>query len=235
MAVEMFSWPSLHERMCRTWGSNSGPLAIPSELASDRATAPGDNPKGHNFDVNRNLLSLQPFATSLTKISLMPGFIHVYSPGPGADNPLGTNFFISTGTSCHFGHLFASLKKILGNLTFIHFFFFHDFIHVYSPGEWIDSPRGQSFDINRNVLSLHSFVASLNKNAFEDWFYTFFFHDLIHVYSPGAGTESPHGTKVWCQQKGLTTLIPICCKFQRNLFEVWFYAFFFFSWFNTCI
>ena len=27
MAVEMFSWPSLHERMCRTWGSNSGPLA----------------------------------------------------------------------------------------------------------------------------------------------------------------------------------------------------------------
>ena len=33
MAVEMFSWPSLHERMCRTWGSNS-------EHAYDRATAP---------------------------------------------------------------------------------------------------------------------------------------------------------------------------------------------------
>ena len=37
MAVEMFSWPSLHERMCRTWGSNSGPLAcqansLPFEL-----------------------------------------------------------------------------------------------------------------------------------------------------------------------------------------------------------
>ena len=28
MAVEMFSWPSLHERMCRTWGSNSGPVTI---------------------------------------------------------------------------------------------------------------------------------------------------------------------------------------------------------------
>ena len=26
MAVEMLSWPSLHERMCRTWGSNSGPF-----------------------------------------------------------------------------------------------------------------------------------------------------------------------------------------------------------------
>ena len=37
MAVEMFSWPSLHERMCRTWGSNSGLLAcqansLPIEL-----------------------------------------------------------------------------------------------------------------------------------------------------------------------------------------------------------
>ena len=37
MTVEMFSGPSLHERMCRTWGSNSGPLAcqansLPIEL-----------------------------------------------------------------------------------------------------------------------------------------------------------------------------------------------------------
>ena len=46
-----------------------------------------------------------------------------------------------------------------------------------------------------------------------------FFHDLIHVYSPGAGADSPQGTKFGCQQKGIITL-PICCKFQRNLFEV---------------
>ena len=37
MAVEMFSWPSLHERMCRTWESNSGLLdcqadTLPIEL-----------------------------------------------------------------------------------------------------------------------------------------------------------------------------------------------------------
>ena len=37
MTVEMFSWPSLHERMCQTWGLNSGPLAcqgntLPIEL-----------------------------------------------------------------------------------------------------------------------------------------------------------------------------------------------------------
>ena len=40
-----------------------------------------------------------------------------------------------------------------------------------------------------------------------------FFHDLIHVYSPGAGAYSPQGTKFWCQQKLLVTSV-ICCQFQ---------------------
>ena len=31
MAVEIFSWPSLHERMFRTWGSNSGLLACQAD------------------------------------------------------------------------------------------------------------------------------------------------------------------------------------------------------------
>ena len=35
------------------------------------------------------------------------------------------------------------------------------------------------------------------------------------------------GIKFWCQQNGLITL-PICCKFKKiNLFEVWFYTYFF--------
>ena len=37
----------------------------------------------------------------------------------------------------------------------------------------------------------------------------------------GQGQTAPRG-QFWIQQKGLITL-PICCKFQRNLFEVWFY------------
>ena len=53
-----------------------------------------------------------------------------------------------------------------------------------------------------------------------------FFHDFIHVYSPRAGADNPLGTKFWCQQKHFVTLV-ICCKFQKNLFEVWFYTFFF--------
>ena len=55
-----------------------------------------DNSRGQNFDVNRNLLSLQSFATSFKKISLKSDFIHFFhdfihvytcSPGAGADNP----------------------------------------------------------------------------------------------------------------------------------------------------
>ena len=64
-----------------------------------------------------------------------------------------------------------------------------------APGQGKAAPRGQSFDINRNVLSLHSFVASFKKNVFEVCFYTFVFHDLIHVYSPGAGLRLPQESK----------------------------------------
>ena len=58
-----------------------------------------DNPRAKNFYVNRNLLSLQSFATSLKKTlssvilyNIFHDFIQVYSPGAGADNPLGVQF-----------------------------------------------------------------------------------------------------------------------------------------------
>ena len=155
------------------------------------------------------------------------------------------------------------------------------YIHA-TPGQALTTPRGRNVYVNKNILSLWSFVASCKKNLFEVWFYAIFFmilymyiapgqgqtapgdkvlmstemschfiylmqvlkkclwslilynlfYDLIHVYSPGAGADSTLGTKFGCQQKGIINL-PICCKFQRNLFEVWFYTFF--SLFNTCI
>ena len=101
------------------------------------------------------------------------------------------------------------------------------------PGQGQTALRGWNFNVNRNILSLWSFVASFKKITLKSWFYTIFFHDLIHAYSPGAGADSPQGTQFWSQQKGLI-ILPICYKFQRNFFEVWFYSFFVFSWFNTC-
>ena len=54
---------------------------------------------GQNPEVNRKALSLCPFVASFKKISLKSDFIHyfhvfihVYSPGTGADNPLGSEF-----------------------------------------------------------------------------------------------------------------------------------------------
>ena len=61
-------------------------------------------------------------------------------------------------------------------------------------GKGHTAPRGQSFDVSRNVLSLHSFVASFKKMSLKSDVIHFFFHDLIHVYSPGAGVDSPYGT-----------------------------------------
>ena len=63
-----------------------------------------------------------------------------------------------------------------------------------APGQWQTSPRGQSFDVNRNVLSLHSVGASFKKESLKSDFIQFLY-DLIHVYSPGAGADSPQGTK----------------------------------------
>ena len=56
---------------------------------------------GQNPDVNRKALSLCPFVASFKNISLKSDcihifscFIHVYSPGAGADKPLGVRIFI---------------------------------------------------------------------------------------------------------------------------------------------
>ena len=61
-------------------------------------------------------------------------------------------------------------------------------------GQGQRASRAQSFDVNRNILSLHSFVASFKKMSLKSDF-IHFFHDLIYVYSPGSGADSPHGTK----------------------------------------
>ena len=68
-------------------------------------------------------------------------------------------------------------------------------LHMYiAPGQGQTVLSGQSFDVNRNVLSLHSFVASFKEMSLKSDF-IHFFHDLIHVYSPGAGEDSPQGAK----------------------------------------
>ena len=94
---------------------------------------------------------------------------------------------MSTGRPHHFGHLLQVLKESLQPLNL--YTSFHGLINEYSRRSGADNPRGQNFDVNRNLLSLRSFATSL-KQLFEVLFYTFF-HDFIHVYSPGEGAVNP--------------------------------------------
>ena len=71
--------------------------------------------------------------------------------------------------------------------------FFHDLIHVYSPGAEADSPRGQNFHVNRKTLSLYPFFASFKEISSKSNFIQLF-HDLIHVNSHVQRAYRPQGT-----------------------------------------
>ena len=61
-----------------------------------------------------------------------------------------------------------------------------------APGQGQTAPRGQHFDVNRKALSLYPFVASFKEISLKSDLIQFF-HDLIHVYIPGAGGIQPLG------------------------------------------
>ena len=82
-------------------------------------------------------------------------------PGQGQTAPWGQNLDVNR-KALSLNPFVASFKEISLKSDFIHFF--HDLIHVNSP--WaggIQPPRGQSFDVNRNFLSLRSSVASFKS------------------------------------------------------------------------
>ena len=93
-----------------------------------------DNHRGQNFDVSRNLLSLLsfPILSNLILPNFFHDFMNVYSPGPGADNPLGTKFWfqhehvVTSVICCKFK------KKSLWSL--ILYIFFSWFCTCIAPG-----------------------------------------------------------------------------------------------------
>ena len=148
--------------------------------------------------------------------------LYVYiAPGQGLTTPWGWNFDVNRNI-LSLRSFVASFKKISLKSDFIKKKIMILYIYI-APGQGQTAPRGQSFDFNRNVLSLRSFVASFKKMPLKSDFNNSF-HDLIHVYSPRAGVDSPQETKFLCQH---FITLPFCSKFQRNLFAVWFYTIFF--------
>ena len=137
--------------------------------------------------------------------------------GQGLKTPLDTKFW------CQQEQLVTSAIccKFQNNLFEVWFFSWFN-ICIKPRGCGHTAPKGQRFDVNRNVLSLYSFVASLKIMSLSLILYIFY--DLIHVYSPGAWADSPRGQS-FDVNRNVTSFI--CCKFQKSVFEVCFYTFFF--------
>ena len=92
-----------------------------------------------------------------------------------------------------------------------------------APGQGQTAPRGQSFNVNRNVLSFHSFDASFRKNAFEVWFYTICFMILYMYIAPGQGQTAPRGQS-FNVNRNVLSFHSFDASFRKNAFEVWFYT-----------
>ena len=93
------------------------------------------------------------------------------APRAGADNPLGMKFCVNRKI-LSLRSFVASFKKISLKSDFIHFFFMILYMYI-APGQEQTAPRGQNFDVNRNVLSLHSFVTSFKKMSLKPDFIQF--------------------------------------------------------------
>ena len=75
------------------------------------------------------------------------------------------------------------------------------YIHV-APGQGQTAPRGQSFNVNRNVLSFHSFDASFKKMPLKS--------DFIR----GQGQTDPRGQNLDVNRKALS-LYPFVASFKE--------------------
>ena len=87
------------------------------------------------------------------------------------------------------------------------FIFFFMILYMFiSPGKGLTTPWGENFDVNRNLFSLQSYVASFKKSPWSL---------ILYNKCSLAGADSPQGTQFWCQQICLVTSF-ICCKFKKK-------------------
>ena len=90
------------------------------------------------------------------------------------------------------------------------------YMYVYSPGADAENPLGTKFDVNRNILSLRSFVASLKKISLKSDLLHFFM--ILYMYiAPGQGQTGLRGQNFDANRKALSLYPFVCFKFQRNL------------------
>ena len=82
-------------------------------------------------------------------------------------NILVFRLFVSSFKTIFLKSDFIHLFAVVVFFFFFFFFFFHDFIHDVALGQGQIATRGQIFYVNRNILSLHSFVTSFKEISFK--------------------------------------------------------------------
>ena len=149
-----------------------------------------------NFDDNRKAFSLCPYAASFKMISsksdfihIFNDFIHVYSNGARAENPLGTNFW------CQQKALIISTSCCKFQTTLSEFWFYTHFLmffpHVYSPGAGADNPLWTKSWCQQKSLVTLPICCKFKKKYLWTLILNIIFHVFIHVYSPWAGADNP--------------------------------------------
>ena len=101
---------------------------------------------------------------------------------------------MSTGTSCHFGHLLQVSKNISLKSDFIPFFFFH-ILYMYIAAGQGQTTTGDKIFMSTETSCHFAHLLQVSKNSLLSLILYNFLYDLIHVYSHGAGVDSPQGTK----------------------------------------
>ena len=146
-----------------------------------------------DFNGSRKVLSLWSLVACFKNIFALWFHAHflmilyLYIAPARSDNPLGPKYW-------------CQQKDLITLVICYKFSSTSDFIHlinVYSHRPWgRQPPRGQNFDVNRNILSLQSFVTSFQKISLNLILYTFFM--ILYMYiSPiwGRGRQ-PIGDKI---------------------------------------
>ena len=123
-------------------------------------------------------------------------FVHVYSPGARADNPLEINFWCQQTALINLPICCRFKTNCFEGRFYIHFFMFH---HMYI------APVRQNFDANSKAFSLCSYVASFKM--------TFLMIIYMHI-APGQGQKTPWGQNFDVNRKPLS-FRPFVASFKQ--------------------
>ena len=136
-------------------------------------------------------------------------FIHIfswfYTCGSGTDNSQGTKFWcqqkpLVTSIICY-----KFTKSIWSLILYMYI----------APWQGQTIHWEHIFDVNRNILSLRSFVTNLKKDLFEIWFYTHFLMILYMYIAPGHGQTTP-----WGQDFDVNRKVLSLCPFVASLKKI---------------